>query len=513
MSVDNSRQRVLNVADLLRVSVGQFYGIEYEDFPCQIAQVGMWLVDHQMNRELGEMFGQVFTRLPLVQTATIVHGNALTTDWAGIVAKEDLSYILGNPPFVGKKEQSKAQKEELIAVFDNQKGIGNLDYVTAWYRKAADTIGEAPIRAAFVSTNSIAQGEQPAAFWRGMPSSIKIDFAYRTFKWANEAKGKAAVHCVIIGFSPDTVATTKVIYDGDEKQSAQHINAYLVDAPDVLIESRSLPVSDVPKMSYGSMPIDDGALILSENEHRELSTKEPDSIRFVRRYVGGEELINSTRRYCLWLKDVPPNEYRALKLVMDRVARCKAFRSASSRPQTLALADAPQVFGEIRQPDTSMLVVPKVSSESRKYIPVDFVSQEIIVNGSALIVPEATNYHFGILSSNVHNAWMRAVAGRMKSDYQYSNKIVYNNFPWPQATPDQKTAIETAAQGVLDARARFPDSSLADLYDPLTMPPELVKAHDKLDRAVMQAYGYAAKDFTEAKCVADLMRRYREMVA
>jgi hypothetical protein len=451
--------------------------------------------------------------LPLKTYANIIEGNALRIDWESLVPKHKLSYIMGNPPFVGKKEQSKEQKSDLVAVFENQKGIGNLDYVAAWYKKATIFANETKIRAAFVSTNSITQGEQPAAMWASLLAIMEIDFAHRTFKWNSEANDKAAVHCVIIGFSPKQVPTEKIIYDRETKMAALNINPYLVDAPDVLIGSRTELLCDAPKMIYGSMPIDDGALILSYEEYEKLLSAEPNSKKFIRRYVGGYELLNNSSRYCLWLKDVSPNEIIKSKFIAERVKQCREFRESSKRPQTKALADTPHLFGEIRQPDSNMLVVPKVSSENRRYLPIGFVTPKYIVSGSALIIPNATLYHFGILSSNVHNAWMRTVCGRMKSDYQYSANIVYNNFPWSNATDAQKSEIEKLAQRVLDARAEYPDSTLANMYGETSMlfHESLLNAHRALDRAVMKLYGFPVKDFSEADCVAALMEMYQRL--
>jgi len=492
---------------LLKVNVSQFYGIEYEPFPCQVAQTAMWLMDHLMNKILYTEFGLVYARLPLKQSATIVCGNALRMNWESVVPKESLSYVLGNPPFVGKKEQTQIQKAEIIDVFENQKGVGILDYVSGWYKKATQMICGTSIRVAFVSTNSISQGEQPAILWKSLLDKVKIDFAYRTFKWSNEAKGKAAVHCVIIGFSQNPVRSERTIFDENDKTIATNINPYLVDAPNVLIGNRTKPLCNVPEMMYGSMPIDDGALILSHNEKEDLLKVEPQSQKFLRKYVGGEEFINNTVRYCLWLKGFAPHEIMNSKIVAERIVLCQKFRKQSDRPQTKALADTPYLFGEIRQPDTNMLIVPKVSSENRKYLPIGFLSPEIIVNGSALIIPSATLYHFGILSSIVHNAWTRAVCGRMKSDYQYSASIVYNNFIWTDASDQQKIEIEKLAQAVLDAGAMYTSSSLAALYS-LVMPPELLKAHQALDRAVMKLYGFTPT-MTEPEIVAALMERYQ----
>ncbi|MDR3323665.1 MAG: hypothetical protein LBS89_05630, partial [Zoogloeaceae bacterium] len=347
--------------------------------------------------------------------------------------------------------------------------------------------------------------------WKSLLASVKIDFAYRTFKWSNEAKGKAAVHCVIIGFSAKSLTPVRFIIDGEDRTEVKNINPYLVNAPDVLMTSQKAPVCDAPKMSYGSMPIDEGALILSEEEKTQLESADQKAMKFLRKYIGGEELINNRVRWCLWLKDASSSEMRASKFILARIDRCKKFRSQSNRPQTKELAGTSHLFGEIRQPDSTMLVLPKVSSENRNYLPIGFVSPEVIVNGSALIVPDASTYHFGILSSSVHNHWMRAICGRMKSDYQYSIHIVYNNFPWPEATDQQKTAIEKAAKAVLTVREKSPDSNLADLYDPRTMPPELLKAHKTLDKVVMQAYGFSLKA-SEAEIVAALMERYQALI-
>jgi len=498
----------------IRVSIGQFYGIEVNDFAVTVARTALWIAESQMMKETEMVIHMQLDFLPLKSYANIIEGNALRVDWESVVPKHRLSHVFGNPPFVGKKEQTKEQKADLVAVFENQKGIGNLDYVSAWYKKAASFIQDADIRAAFVSTNSIAQGEQPAALWKSLLNTIKIDFAHRTFKWNSEANDKAAVHCVIIGFSSRHIATEKIIFDRETKISATNINSYLVNAPDVLIESRTKRLCDAPQMVYGSMPIDDGALILSKEECEELLNTESTADLFIRRYVGGYELLNNSIRYCLWLKDIPPNDIMKSKFATERIKKCREFRESSNRPQTKVLANTPHLFGEIRQPDSNMLVVPKVSSENRRYLPIGFLTPDIIVNGSALIIPNATPYHFGILSSNVHNAWMRAVCGRMKSDYQYSANIVYNNFPWSTGTDAQKAEIEKLAQAVLDARAEYPDSTLADMYGETSMlfHTALLNAHRELDCAVMKLYGFPRKDFSESDCVAALMKRYQQLV-
>ncbi len=515
MLMDNSAQMLIDISPYCKVNVNQFYGIEYEEFPSQIAQVGMWLIDHQMNTLVAEHFGLYYARLPLKQTATIVHGNALRLAWEDIVPKFELNYILGNPPFVGARWMSSEQKTDLITLFNNDKGIGNLDYVTAWYKKAADFIKGSRTRVAFVSTNSISQGEQPSILWKHLFKnySINIDFAYRSFRWDNEAKGKAAVHCVIIGFSSSYSQNTKLLFLEDgTKLIAKNINPYLVDAPNILVERRTVPLCDVLPMIFGSMANDGGFLIMTREERDELIAKEPMSEQYIHKFLMGNEFINDIERYCLWLVGVPPKTLKQMPLVMERVSSVQSCRSESKRDATKVLAATPSLFGEIRQPNDNYLAVPKVSSERRQYIPIGFLSSDIIAGDKLFVVPNATLYDFGVLTSNIHMAWVRAVCGRLKSDYSYSNTIVYNNFPWPNPTDIQKQAIEQAAQGVLDTRALYPESSLADLYDPLTMPPELIKAHNALDKAVKAAYG--GKSFaTEAERVADLMERYQALVA
>lgn len=502
-------------SQFIRVDISQFYGIEINDFAVTVARTALWIAENQMMKATEDIVHMSLDFLPLKTNAHIVEGNALRIDWNDVVPKDKLNYIMGNPPFVGKKEQTKQQKQELIDVFGKAaKGVGNLDYVTAWYKKAVAMMIGTPIHAAFVSTNSITQGEQAPVFWRIIfADGIHIDFAYRTFRWDSEASILAHVHCVIIGFSIQSTEKKKQIYIDDTNiVETDNINPYLVDAPTVFIENRSKPLWNVPEMNYGSMPIDDGHLILEKEDVEALLTEDSENERFIRKYVGGLELLRNKDRWCLWLVGAPVTLLRKSQFIMQRIKQTAEFRRASNRPQTLALADTPTLFGEIRQPKTSMLVIPKVSSEARRYIPICFVNPEIIVNGSALIIPEASLLLFGVLISNVHMAWMRTVAGRMKSDYQYSGKIVYNNFPWPDPTDEQKARIEQTAQGILDARALYPDASLADLYDPLTMPPELRKAHQNNDRAVMQAYGMPIKETDEAACVAWLMRLYQEKV-
>jgi len=511
----------LDVSQIVFVDVDQFFGIEIEEFPAQIAQTALWLVDHQMNMQVSEEFGQYFRRLPLKKSATIRHGNALQADWRDVVKPADLSFILGNPPFGGKKEQNHKQKQDMARVFDDVPGAGLLDFVAAWYRKAAEFMTDNPaIKTAFVSTNSITQGEQVGALWPDLlKRGVKIHFAHRTFQWSSEARGKAAVHCVILGFALFG-AVEKWLFDYETPRAepdaikANNINPYLVDATTTFIKRRSRPLSSgIPEMAYGSMPIDKGNLILNEDERANVLATSPKADRYIKLYVGGDEFINNIPRYCLWLVGCNPSELRQSPMIMERIEANRKYRLSSGRQQTIELAKTPALFGEIRQPLAEYLLIPKVSSENRDYIPIGFCGPEIIASGSTLIVPTAMLYHFGILSSAMHMGWTRAVCGRLESRYQYSAGIVYNNFPWPQAITDkQKQAIEDAAQAILDARTQYPGASLADLYDPLTMPPELVKAHRHLDVAVDAAY--SKKQFSgDSDRVAFLFDLYQQLAS
>ena len=506
----SSYQLRIGITDLLKVNVEQFYGIEYENFPCQIAQVGMWLIDHQMNMRVSDEFGQYHARLPLTQSATIVHGNALRVDWEEVVPKWELSYILGNPPFVGFTYMSVQQKADMEIIFPKTK---NLDYVTAWFLKSAQYISGTRIEVAFVSTNSICQGETLPAFWKKMLElDIKINFARRTFVWSNEAKGKAAVHCIIVGFSAFD-RKKKWIFEGDSTIIAANISPYLVDSNNIIIESRSKAICDVPAMVYGNKPADGGNLIIEDTDYEAFIAKEPAVMKFIRPLIGATEYINNKKRYCLWLVDANPSELRKLPLVAERVEKCRQTRLSSIAAGIRKFADSATLFAQVTQPEgVDYVVIPRVSSERRKYIPIGFMDATTIASDAVQIIPNATVYHFGILTSNVHMAWIRAVCGRLKSDYRYSRDIGYNTFPWPDVDDKQKAHIEQLAQKILDARAKYPDSSLADLYDPNFMPPELLKAHRTLDTAVQKLYGFpVTADFTEARCVAALMERYQEL--
>lgn len=513
-------QGVLDLREIIFLNVNMMYGIEYEEFPARIAEVAMWLIDHQMNQVIGLEFGQNIPLIPLKKSATIVHGNALTTDWESVVPKSDLDYILGNPPFIGSKIMNALQRAEVVKEYGNIPGSGVLDYVTAWYAKAAKYIQDTAVEVAFVSTNSIVQGEQTAIMWNELLAKyhIKINFAHRTFKWSNEARGNAAVYCVIIGFSVKDRKEKKIFEYEDIKGEpheikAKNINPYLVDAPDILIGKRTKPLCDVPLIKFGNQPIDGGFLLLSESEKNEAVLEEAFISQFIRRYVGSLELINNIPRYCLWLKNAEPSIIRQSKFINNRLSEVRKFREASSRKETQALAGNPASFAFISHNETEFIIIPSVSSERRKYIPIDFIPSDVIASNLCLIISNANLFHFGILTSAMHMAWVRNICGRLKSDYRYSNSIVYNNFPWPENPSEKhKTTIGKFAQEVLDARAQFPESSLADLYDPLTMPSVLLKAHQNLDKAVDAAY--TAKTFTtETDRMEFLFALYEKYVA
>ena len=508
-------QIVFDLGNPIQVSISQFYGIEINDFAVTVAKTALWIAESQMMKETEDVVHMSLDFLPLKTNACIVEGNALRMDWESVVPKAELNYIMGNPPFVGASRMTKTQKDEAVAVFGKGKRVNSIDYVGAWYHKAAALMHGTAVRAAFVSTNSITQGEQVAPLWEKLLSeyNVHIDFAYRTFKWDSEAKEKAAVHCVIIGFSTAPTMRPKLIFTGGSvPQIAQNINPYLVDAPNVVVTSRGTTLCDVPRMTKGNQPSDGGNLILSQEELDALIAKDGSIAACVRRYVGSKDFINNDEvRYCLWLKGVSPALYRKNAEVMRRLEAVREMRLASSAAPTRALAEKPYLFFSTPQTDSNYLCIPEVSSERRRYIPIGFMDKSVIASNKLLIVPDATLYHFGILTSNVHMGWVRAVAGRLEMRYQYSGATVYNNFPWPMPTDEQRAKIEQTAQAILDARALYPDCSLADLYDEVTMPPELRKAHQANDKAVMQAYGFWGKLNTETACVAELMKMYQKL--
>lgn len=499
--------------DLIKVSIAQFYGIEINDFAVTVAKTALWIAESQMMKETEEIVHVQLDFLPLKTYANIVEANALRLDWKSVVPKDRLNYIMGNPPFVGARLMSPEQKSDLLSVFgDKWKNAGNLDYVACWYKKCTELIKGSTIRVALVSTNSVSQGESVANLWKPLfADGVHIDFAHRTFRWDSEASIKAHVHCVIIGFSTAPNIKPKVIYSADRPQIAKNINAYLINADNVFVESRNKPICNVPSIGIGNKPIDGGNYLFSEEQKNEFIKKEPLSAKWFRPWIGSDEFINRYFRYCLWLGECPPNELRKMPECMKRVQAVKEYRLASPSAGTIKLANTPTRFHVENMPKGNYIVIPEVSSEKRRYVPMGFLSPDILCSNLVKIVPNATLYHFGVLTSNVHMAWMRAVCGRLKSDYRYSKDIVYNNFPWPTPTEEQKTKIEQTAQEILDARALYPDSSLADLYDELTMPVELRRAHQHNDKAVMQAYGFWGKLNSESECVAELMKMYQEL--
>jgi hypothetical protein len=517
---DQEAGQVTDPRLLIKCNVDQFYGIEIEEFPAQIAQLALWLVDHQVNLRVSERFGNPFERLPLTASATIVHGNALQIDWNDVVPAGELDYILGNPPFVGSKLMTPEQRGDLLGVAGKLKGAGLLDLVAAWYLKAADYVQANPaIRCAFVSTNSITQGEQVGVLWGEMLArGFHIQFAHRTFQWNNEARGVAAVHCVIVGFGLEDVAP-KRLFDYATLRAEPHeivagnINPYLVDAADILLPNRSKPLCAVPEIGIGNKPIDGGHYLFTNEEKAAYLAIEPQAAPYFRKWLGSAEFINGWHRWCLWLGDCPPAELRQMPEALKRVEAVRDFRLASKSAPTRKLAETPTRFHVENMPGGFALLIPKVSSERRNFIPIGFVPPEILCSDLVFMVPHTTLFHFGVISSTMHMAWTRYTCGRLESRYRYSAGIVYNNFPWPESPSDkQREAIEAAAQGVLDARAAFPDSTLADLYDPVTMPPALVKAHQALDRAVDAAYG--RRTFaTDADRVAFLFDRYQHLTS
>ena len=554
ISALNKGEKVLGLDFFIEVKINQFYGIEINDFAVTVAKTALWIAESQMMAETEAILGQELDFLPLTTNAFIVEGNALRMDWAtlkptnenatsseGLFSgftteidgeKHEYDYIIGNPPFVGARLMSESQKKDLLDVFGKTKNAGNLDYVSCWYQRSVELMKDTSAKAALVSTNSISQGEHVAILWKTLfEQGISIDFAWRTFRWDSESSEKAHVHCVIVGFSCRNTSlgvspqpTKRIFTEDGETIIAQNINGYLLNAPNAFAESRKKPICKVSEMVFGSMPNDNGNLIISANEYDDFLKKEPLAKPYIREFLGAEEFINGKKRYCLWLKGISPNELRKMPQVMKRIEAVKHLRESSSREATRKLADMPHLFGEIRQPESgNYLLVPRVSSERRQYVPMGYLPSDIIASDATQIVPNATLYEFGVLTSNVHNAWMRAVCGRLKSDYRYSNTIVYNNFPWPSAVVEPvettghfdklnelKTKIEQTAQAILDARALYPKASLADLYDELSMPPELRRAHRDNDRAVMEAYGFNPK-MTENEMVAELFKMYERL--
>ena len=513
---ESGGQGMFHIDGMIQVSIGQFYGIEINDFAVTVAKTALWIAESQMMHETEEIMNVNLEFLPLKSYANIIEGNSLRIDWNEVIPKEKLNYIMGNPPFVGTKLMNKQQKSDTKNILSGWKSYGILDYVACWYKKAADFMMETEIRAALVSTNSITQGEQVAVLWKNLfENGVHIDFAHKTFIWDSEANQKAQVHCVIVGFSVADNSKEKRLFENGQVKFVKNINGYLVDADNIFIESLRSPVCDVQQMFLGCDFKDDNNYILTESEKDELIRQEPNAEHYIKRYINAKELINRKHRYCLWLNEATPKEIKAMPLIMERVKKVKEFRQNSDSEDTRRYSEFPlrparlRYYSEERK--TSALGLPRISSQSRRYLPMEMFDKDTIGGASILMIPDATLYTFAILSSNVHMAWMRAVCGRMKSDYRYANGIVYNTFPWCNPTDKQKQQIEKTAQMILEARAKYPDSSLADLYDEALMPSELRKAHQANDKAVMLAYGFDYKTMTESECVAELMKMYQKL--
>ena len=497
------------------VSIGQFYGIELNDFAVAVARTALWIAEVQMKQETETIVGQELDYLPLKSYPNITEANALRMDWNTVCQAQLMNYVMGNPPFTGARVMGAEQKDDLKAVFGGGwKGVGNLDYVCGWYKKAADYMAGTGIRAALVSSNSITQGEQVSLLWKPLAQAgVQIDFAYRTFRWDSEARDKARVHCVIVGFSVGGIGgEPKRLYggDGEPPVEAVHINGYLLPMRDVFVESRTRPLCNVPEIGIGNKPIDDGNYLFTAEEKEAFLRLEPAAASYFRPWYGSQEFINNRPRYCLWLGDCSPAQLRSMPHCMRRVEAVRNFRLASKSPQTVKLADKPTRFHVENMPATNYIVIPETSSEKRQYIPIGFMPPDVLCSNLVRIIPGATLYHFGVLTSSVHMAWTRTVCGRLKSDYRYSKDVVYNNFPWPRVGDAQSARIEEAARAVLDARALYPDSTLADLYDPVAMPAELRAAHSRLDRLVLAAYGLPSTA-TDEQVVTHLFALYEQL--
>lgn len=508
-------QMTLTIDLWVKVDVDQFYGIEIDEFASQIAQVALWLIDHQMNMKVSNEFGEYFVRLPLRKRPHIVHGNALQLDWESVAPKDELNYILGNPPFVGNSMLTPNQKEDLKHATKELSKMGHLDFVAGWYIKAAEYIRFTKIKVGLVSTNSVCQGEQALIVWKYLmyQKDVEIYFAHQTFQWSNEARGKAAVYCVIVGFSsmkglPKILFSYPNIKGEPTSKSVDMINQYLLDAPTIFIESRRKPISDTPPMIYGTKPTDGGHLIFTEVEKETFINKEPLSEKYFRPWVGAHELINGYQRYCLYLADCPPTELRRMPYVIECVEGVRKMRLESKAPSTQKWADFPTRFKQDNATNSDILIIPRVTSENRKYVPIGYFDYPTICSDSAFQLIEADSYLFGMLNSSMHMAWMRTVCGRLKGDYRYSNTLVYNNFVFPEPSEKQKSDIEKKARNILEVRSKYPDSTLADLYDSLATPPDLLKAHQDLDKSVEKAYGSTFK--TDEERVAFLFELYQE---
>lgn len=505
----------------IQVSLGQFYGIEINDFAVTVAKTALWIAESQMMKETEEIVLMHLEFLPLNSYTNIIEANALRINWDDVVPKQKLNYIMGNPPFIGARlmEQGSVQKKEVQDIFGNIKDVQDLDYVTCWYKLAAQYIQNTNIQACFVLTNSICQGSQVPILWNVLfhDYHIHINFAYQTFKWDSESSSQAAVHCVIVGFAVFNRDEKWLFTDGSNGKIVSNISPYLVEGEDLFVVAEKESLCGMPKMNFGNQPRDGGFLVIKEDEYNDIMEKEPELQKWLHPYIGADEFIKGKKRWCLWLKHASPKDIMNSKILSEKVEAVRQFRLSSKAKTTNGYAKMPQLFAQITQPDAvDFLIIPSVSSERRRYVPIGFATSNIISSNAVQIVPDASLYHFGILISNIHMAWMRAVCGRLKSDYRYSKEIVYNTFPWPDTTDDQKAKIEQTAQTILDARAQYPDCSLADMYgEKMYLFPELLKAHQNNDRAVMLAYGFTKEHpaySSESACVAELMKRYQELI-
>ncbi len=505
----------------IQVSLGQFYGIEINDFAVTVAKTALWIAESQMMKETEEIVLMHLEFLPLKSYTNIIEANALRINWDDVVPKQKLNYIMGNPPFIGARlmEQGSVQKKEVQDIFGNVKDLQDLDYVTCWYKLTAQYIQNTNIQACFVSTNSICQGSQVPILWNVLfhDYHIHINFAYQTFKWDSESSSQAAVHCVIVGFAAFNRDEKWLFTDGSNGKIVSNISPYLVEGEDIFVVAEKESLCGMPKMNFGNQPRDGGFLVIKEDEYNDIMEKEPELQKWLHPYIGADEFIKGKKRWCLWLKHASPKDIMNSKILSEKVEAVRQFRLSSKAKTTNGYAKVPQLFAQITQPDAvDFLIIPSVSSERRRYVPIGFATSNIISSNAVQIVPDATLYHFGILISNIHMAWMRAVCGRLKSDYRYSKEIVYNTFPWSDTTGDQKAKIEQTAQTILDARAQYPDCSLADMYgEKMYLFPELLKAHQNNDRAVMLAYGFTKEHpaySSESACVAELMKRYQDLI-
>lgn len=507
-------ENILQLDILVKVNIAQFYGIEINDFACSVAKTALWIAENQTLQETAAIAGRPMNFLPLKTNAYIHEGNALRLNWSEIIVPEKLNYIMGNPPFIGHQHRTESQVEDMDVVFEGFDTYGKLDYVAAWYKKAADMMQGTNIKAAFVSTNSICQGESVAVMWKPLfeKRNLSITFAYQTFKWASDSFGMAAVHCVIVGFTCGNInGKRKLFVNEHTAHMVDNINGYLIAAPNVFVQGRTgMLTAGLPTMTKGSQPTDGGNLFLTKEEKDELIAKYPQTAAYIKRFVGAEEFINNKERYCLWLKGVSPHDYVNVPPVMNRLQKVREMRAASPTASVKRDADIPMLFTQIRQPEGNYLIIPSHTGESRRYIPIGYMTPDVICGNANQMIPDASLYLFGVLMSNVHMAWMRVVCGRLKSDYRYS-PAVYNNFPFPNPTEEQRKKIEQTAQAILDARALYPECSLAELYKENGMQAELLRAHQNNDRAVMQAYGMTPGKTSESECVAELFRLYKEL--